>query len=75
MLFPHLTSTACLGGEGVRQCTLVWGMNFLDKSKLMHFDEFYIMCGKVLVTSLIYCETYKTVNTRNIYGTLLCCKE
>ena len=51
MLFPHLTSTACLGGEGVRQCTLVWGINILDKSKLMHFDKFYIMWGTVLVTS------------------------
>ena len=22
-----------------------------------------------------YCETHKTVNTRNIYGMLLCCKK
>ena len=22
-----------------------------------------------------YCETHKTVNTRNIYGLLLCCEE
>ena len=53
LLFPHLTSTGCLGGEGVRQCTLVWGINFLDKSEhsLMHFDKFYIMCETVLVTS------------------------
>ena len=51
LLFPFLTSTGCLGGEGVRQWTLVWDINFLDKSKLMHFDKFYIMCGTVLVTS------------------------
>ena len=34
-------------------------------------------CVEILVamTDSLYCETHKTVNTRNIYGMLLCCEK
>ena len=44
-LVPRLTSTGRLGGKG--WCIGHW---FLDKSKLMHFHKFYVMCGTVLMT-------------------------
>ena len=36
------------GGGGVRQWTLVRGI--LDKSKLMHFHRFYVMCGQAFLS-------------------------
>ena len=27
------------------------------------------------VCATVYCETHKTMNTRNIYGMLLCCEK
>ena len=48
MLFPHLTSTACLGGEGVRQCTLVWALIFWTKANwctLINFTSCEEQCS------------------------------
>ena len=36
-------------------------------------DRFSNDGSKVWAT--IYCETHKTMNTRNIYGILLCCEK
>ena len=39
--------------------------------------SFFKVVNGVIVTKLpyYYCETHKTVKTRNIYGMLLCCKK
>ena len=38
----------------------------------------FTLTGKIAhvasMTFMYYCETHKTVNTRNIYGMLLCCE-
>ena len=43
---------------------------------MQHIEAFIkYSCINVGVLYTSYCETYKTVNTGNIHGMLLCCEE
>ena len=47
--------------------------NFKPENKGLH--AFHGKISHVAsMTFMYYCETHKTVNTRNIYGMLLCCE-
>ena len=42
---------------------------------LIHLTVNNVRISRMKNDEMTYCETHKTMNTRNIYGMLLCCKE